>query len=72
MKESWMSTAEVAKVLKISETAVLRLAARGSLPSVWLAGRRLWNRETIRKYAADPKRRSRSRSPRRWEEDGDE
>lgn len=49
----FMEAAEVAKKLEISVTAVHRLEQRGTLPSVWLAGRKIWHRDTISRYLGD-------------------
>lgn len=45
MITGWMTTAEVARRLGVTPTAVLRLKDRGTLPAVW-TGRTWFFRET--------------------------
>ena len=72
MIEGWYDTATVARKLGITESAVLRLVARGSIASVILSGRRLYRMEAIDKYIADPERIKRSRAIKHISEYGDE
>lgn len=72
MLEGWCDTSTVAHKLGISESAVLRLVARGSIASVMLSGRRLYRMEAIDKYVADPERVKRSRAMRHITEYTDE
>ena len=56
---------EVAQILNISPTTVHRLAAVGTLPSVWIGGQRRFRLEDIRQVVGngtrEPKRRGRPR-----------
>lgn len=60
--ESLIDAREVSKRLGISVTAVHRLAARGTLPSQWLAGRRVWTVDSVKRYEADPDAQRRRRA----------
>jgi len=51
----------VARRLEVTLSAVHRLAARGTLASTWFAGRRVWRREQIERYLADPELQARRR-----------
>jgi len=51
--ENYMDSTAVARKLRISVSAVHRLAARGTLPSTWFAGKRMWTREGVERYLAD-------------------
>lgn len=51
--EDVLDAAAVAKKLEISVSAVHRLCRRGTLPSGWLAGRRVWTRAQIDSYLKD-------------------
>lgn len=56
MIENMIDAKEAAEILQISVTAVHRLCNRGSLPSLWLAGRRVFLKHKIQAFAIDPKR----------------
>lgn len=62
--DKFIDAKQVAVLLGISVSAVHRLAARGTLPSVFLAGRAYWLREAVQRYIDDPKAQARSRKPR--------
>lgn len=59
--EGILDAPTVAKILNISVTAVHRLAHRGTLPSEWVAGRRVWRRATIERYLKDDEAQARRR-----------
>jgi predicted DNA-binding transcriptional regulator AlpA len=51
--ETILDARGVARKLGITVSAVHRLAARGTLPSTWLAGVRIWKLETVERYLVD-------------------
>jgi hypothetical protein len=63
MSHGFCGTASAASMLDISESAVRRLIDRGTLPAVWVDGRRIIRMEAIRALQADEgyQRRSRAR-----------
>lgn len=61
--EGYIGSKALARELGISVTAVNRLALRGTLPSLWIDGKRVWPRETIRRYLLDSTAQGRRRSP---------
>lgn len=56
MIENMIDAKEAAEILGISVTAVHRLCNRGSLPNLWIAGRRVFLKHKIQAYSIDPKR----------------
>ncbi len=60
-REGYLDSRQVAKKLGISAAALCRLATRGTLPSEWVAGRRIWNPETIDRYLNDHEAQKRRR-----------
>lgn len=60
----YTGTASAALMLEITESAVRRLIDRGTLPAVWVDGRRLIRIEAVRALQSDPGYRARSRARR--------
>jgi predicted DNA-binding transcriptional regulator AlpA len=60
--EDLLDARAVAKTLGITVSAVHRLAARGTLPSNWLGGRRIWKRAQVAQYLADQPAQARRRA----------
>lgn len=60
--ETYMDATAVARKLEISVSAVHRLAARGTLPSTWFGGRRVWKREQVDSYLNDGEAQKRRRN----------
>jgi excisionase family DNA binding protein len=58
---NYLSAAEAATKLNISVQAIHRLALRGTLPYVRIAGRRYFTLAAIEKYLADPELQSKRR-----------
>ena len=58
----YMDAKEVSAELGISVSAVHGLRERGTLPSEWMAGKRVWHRETIKRYKNDAAAQDRRRS----------
>lgn len=61
MLENMIETKEVAQILGISVQAVSRLCNRGSIPFLWLGGRRVYIRHKILLYSMDPERMKKTR-----------
>ena len=58
----YLDAKEVASELGISVSAVHGLRDRGTLPSEWMAGKRVWHRQVIKRYLADEVAQERRRS----------
>lgn len=61
MIENMIDAKEVADILGISTQAVHRLCNRGSLPSLWLSGRRVFLKHKVIQFHLDPKRKKLTR-----------
>ena len=61
MIRGFYETAEVAEILKITSVAVLKLTHRGTLPSYFQAGRRLFNPADVEKLQNSPEYQKRTR-----------
>lgn len=58
----YVDAKEVAAILEISIQAVHGLRERGTLPSEWMAGKRVWRIDVIKRYQADAEAQDRRRS----------
>lgn len=61
MIKGYYETAEVAEILQITSVAVLKLTHRGTLPSYFQAGRRLFNPADVEKLQNSEEYKKRTR-----------
>jgi predicted DNA-binding transcriptional regulator AlpA len=57
----YVDAVEAGKLLGISSSAVHQMARRGTLPSSWWGGKRVWLRSAVLALAKDAEYRKRSR-----------